>query len=283
MSQQSTDQEFDHLERLQKVLANRGVTSRRKAEDLITAGRVAVDGEIVRELGAKVDPHNARIEVDGELVPPAGRRYIMLNKPPGYITTLSDERGRRTVQDLVQVPERVVPVGRLDRPTEGLLLMMNDGELAYRIMHPKFEIEKEYEVHLDGVPPRRVLDMVAEGVTIDGQRTVPTFVRPVRQTEEGTVVRLGIHEGRNRIVRRIFETVDYPVIRLIRVRIGPVQLGNLRRGEWRDLTAGELQQLQEAADSAARRVRDARRPPARDGSRRRPERGRHPERRRPRD
>lgn len=233
-------------ERLQKVLAHAGVASRRKAEDLIAAGRVSIDGKVVTELGTRVDPKHASIAVDGQPVHIETDRYIMLNKPSGYITTMQDERGRRTVMELVDVRERVVPVGRLDRPTEGLLLMTNDGELANRIMHPRYEIEKVYDAELDGVPPPRVLDLIQRGVTVDGERTVPTSLKPLRQTEFGTLVRIGLHEGRNRIVRRIFDSVDYPVVKLTRVRVGPLQLGTLKRGAWRDLRESELEQLRDA-------------------------------------
>lgn len=237
-----------NAERLQKVLANRGVASRRKAEELIVEGRVSVDGEVVRELGTKVDPDRADITVDGKRVRSQTLRYIMLNKPAGYITTMADERGRRTVRDLVDVPEAVKPVGRLDRQTEGLLLFTNDGEVAHRVMHPRFEVEKEYVALLDGVPPPEALERMRRGLTIDGERTVPTMVRPVKQTEDGTVVRITIHEGRNRIVRRLFDAIGYPAITLSRTRIGPLQIGNIPRGSWRDLTPGELSQLFEAVE-----------------------------------
>ncbi len=233
-------------ERLQKVLAASGVASRRASEQLILDGRVRVDGAVVSELGTKVDTSVSTIEVDGRAIRSPRIRYIMLNKPSGYITTLADERGRRSVADLVDVPERVVPVGRLDRPTEGLLLLTNDGEVAHRVMHPRYEIEKEYTVLLDGFPPASVLDRVRQGITIDDVRTVPEEVRPLRQTRDGLLLRVTIHEGRNRIVRRMFDAVNYPVLRLVRTRIGPLQLGILSKGTWRDLTTGEVEQLRQA-------------------------------------
>lgn len=237
-------------ERLQRVLAARGVASRRKAEEMIQNGRVRVDGRVVTKLGTRVNPHTQRIEVDGKQIAEPRYRYILLNKPSGYITTMSDERGRRTVMELVQVPERVVPVGRLDRPTEGLLLLTNDGELAHRVMHPSYEVEKEYEVLVDGDPPPEVIERLRRGVTVDGEKTVPTLVRPLRMTEDGTLLRFVIQEGRNRIVRRMFEAVNYPVLKLRRTRIGPLQLGSIRRGAWRDLTQGELAQIREAVGMA---------------------------------
>ncbi|RIK38226.1 MAG: rRNA pseudouridine synthase [Chloroflexi bacterium] len=247
------------MERLQRVLASRGVASRRKAEELITSGRVRVDGKVVRELGVQVDPERQKIEVDGKLLPIYRHRYILLNKPAGYITTTSDERDRRTVMDLVQVSEPVVPVGRLDRPTEGLLLLTNDGDVAYRLTHPRFEIDKEYEALLDGHPPAAVLERVRRGIVIDGERASPSSVRPIKNLDEGTVVRIVLHEGRNRIVRRMFEEVGYPVLKLVRTRIGPLQLGSIPRGKWRDITDGELEQLREALHLGEEDVATARR------------------------
>jgi 23S rRNA pseudouridine2605 synthase len=234
------------MERLHKVLAARGVASRRKAEQMIADGRVSVDGEVVRTLGFRVDPEKQSIAVDGKPVRREGKRYIMLNKPQGYITTARDERGRRTVLDLVDVPERVVPVGRLDRPTTGLLLLTNDGELANRIAHPRYELEKEYEVLLDGHPPRPTLDQLSDGVMIDGQRVKPKAVWAVSNQPDGTVLRIVIHEGRNRIVRRMMEQVGYNVLQLARVRLGPLVLQGIPKGGWRDLTPGELAQIWEA-------------------------------------
>ena len=233
-------------ERLQKVLAAAGVASRRASERLIVDGRVRVDGEIVTELGTKVNPSEARIEVDGQPIRSQRTRYVMLNKPSGYITTLADERGRRTVAGLVDTPERLVPVGRLDRPTQGLLLFTNDGELANRIMHPRYGIAKEYLVLVDGFPPPEVIQELRDGLNIGGQRTLPDEVRPLRESREGLLLKVVIQEGRNRIVRRMFEAVNYPVLRLVRTRVGPIQLGNLPRGAWRDLNASELALLQEA-------------------------------------
>lgn len=234
------------MERLQRVISASGLASRRRAEDFIRDGRVRVDGVVVTEMGVKVDPLTQKIELDGKIIPTQRMRYIMLNKPSGYITTMSDERDRRTVMDLVEVGERVVPVGRLDRLTEGLLLLTNDGDVAHRVMHPRYRIEKEYEALLDGHPPRAVLDKLMRGVVIEGEPARPTMIKPVRITDDGTIVRIALHEGRNRIVRRMFESVNYPVLKLRRVRIGPLHLGNIQRGRWRDLTDGELQQLREA-------------------------------------
>ena len=234
------------MERLQRVLSASGLASRRRAEELIREGRVRVDGQVVTEMGVKVDPLSQKIELDGKIIPQQRMRYLLLNKPSGYITTTADERGRRTVMDLIDVSERVVPVGRLDRPTEGLLLLTNDGDVAHRVMHPRYNIEKEYEALLDGHPPREVLDRLSRGVVIDGEPAKPTMLKPVKNIDDGTVVRIALHEGRNRIVRRMFESVNYPVLKLRRVRIGPLHLGTIPRGTWRELTDGELVQLREA-------------------------------------
>ncbi len=253
-------------ERLQKVLAAAGVASRRASEKLIAEGRVRVDGTVVTEMGTKVDPDAVRIEVDGQQVRSQRPRYIMLNKPSGYITTLADERGRRTVAELVETAERVVPVGRLDRPTQGLLLFTNDGELANRVMHPAHQIAKEYLVLADGFPPPEVIRELREGINIDGTRTAPDEVRPLQETQDGLLLKVVIQEGRNRIVRRMFEAVNYPVLRLVRTRIGPIQLGNLPRGAWRDLNPSELELLRDAVGLLHR--------PAEDRDRRHERRGR---------
>lgn len=271
------------MERLQRVLASSGIASRRKAEQLIAEGRVSVDGRVVRDLGTRVDPERQRIEVDGRPVRWERRRYIMLNKPTGYITTAADERGRRTVLDLVDVPERVVPVGRLDRKTSGLLLLTNDGELQFRVTHPRFELEKEYEVLVDGHPPPDVLEQLRRGVTVDGEKVATRGVRPLRNEEAGTVLRITIHEGRNRIVRRMLERVGYPALKLARVRVGPLHVKGVPVGGWRDLTPGELEQLQEAVGlrglAPEQPEHRQSRPPPRRGGPRRQEQERERERR----
>jgi len=236
----------NRMERLQRVLAERGVASRRKAEELIRAGRVSVDGKVVTELGTKVDPERAVIRVDGEIVRPQRKRYILLHKPRGYITTTRDERGRWTVMDLVQVPERVYPVGRLDRDTEGLLLLTNDGDLANRVMHPRFELVKEYHVYTPVRPSPATLERLRKGIAIEGRRVVPEEVRPLRETPEGVIVKIVLHEGRYHIVRRLMQAAGIPVNRLRRVRIGPLSIAGLPVGAWRDLTPGELATLFEA-------------------------------------
>jgi len=229
-------------ERLQKVLARVGIGSRRVCEDLIAEGRVLVDGEMA-VLGRRVDPETALIEVDGA---PVGVRpdlvHYVLNKPAGVVTTSDDPQGRPTVVGLVPNEPRVFPVGRLDVDTEGLLLLTNDGELAHRLTHPSYGVEKEYVAEVEGLPTRAVLRRLREGVELDDGPTAParaTLVDP-------SVVRLTIHEGRNRQVRRMCEAVGHSVVRLVRTRIGPLADRSLAPGAWRELTGDEVRSLQRA-------------------------------------
>ena len=233
-------------ERLQRVLAGAGIASRRKAEELITSGRVTVDGEVVTQLGTRVDPRRARIEVDGKRVRRQPFRYVVMNKPSGFITTTSDERNRRTVMELLPPEPRLVPVGRLDRDTEGLLLFTNDGEVANRVMHPRYELTKEYLVLTPSKPSERIMQRVRDGVAIDNKRVVPHEFRIVRETVEGVLLSIVVHEGMNRIVRRIMESAGIEVIRLSRVRVGPLSVAGIRRGGYRELTPGELASLMES-------------------------------------
>ena len=229
-------------ERLQKVLARVGIGSRRVCEDLIGEGRVRVDGEMA-VLGRRVDPETALIEVDG--APVGGRPdlvHYVLNKPAGVVTTADDPQGRPTVVGLVPDEPRVFPVGRLDVDTEGLLLLTNDGELAHRLTHPSYGVEKEYVAEVEGLPTRAVLRRLREGVELDDGPTAParaTLVDP-------SVVRLTIHEGRNRQVRRMCEAVGHSVVRLVRTRIGPLADRSLAPGAWRELTGDEVRSLQRA-------------------------------------
>ncbi len=226
-------------ERLQKVLAAAGVASRRHSEALITAGRVRVDGRVVTELGSRVEPTVQRIEVDGQPLPaPAGHNFIMLNKPMGYVSTASDPQGRETVFDLLPRETRLFSVGRLDRDTEGLLLFTDDGDLAYRVTHPRFGLEKEYRIWTVS-PTREEMDALASGVRLSDGLTAPARVETWQEGRD-TLVGLTIHEGRNRQVRRMFEALGLPIYRLVRTRVGPLRLGDLRSGEWRILGAGEV-------------------------------------------
>ena len=229
-------------ERLQKVLARVGIGSRRVCEDLIAEGRVTVDGEVA-VLGRRVDVETALIELDGA---PIGVRpdlvHYLLNKPAGMVTTADDPQGRPTVVGLVPAEPRVFPVGRLDVDTEGLLLLTNDGELAHRLTHPSFGVEKEYVAELEGSPSRAALRRLREGVELDDGTTAPARAALL----EPSVVRLTVHEGRNRQVRRMCDAVGHPVVRLIRTRIGPLADRSLAPGAWRELTGDEVRSLQRA-------------------------------------
>ena len=232
----------DTGERLQKVLAAVGFGSRRACEELIAEGRVTVDGDVAT-LGRRVDPETARIEVDGVPVSVRpGLVHYLLNKPAGVVTTASDPQGRTTVVDLVPPEPRVFPVGRLDAATEGLLLLTNDGDLAHRLTHPSFGVEKEYLAEVATPPTRGELRRLREGVDLDDGRTAPAKVTLVPPR----AVRITIHEGRNRQVRRMLDAVGHPVVRLVRTRIGPLADRRLKPGDWRPLTHAEVRSLEEA-------------------------------------
>jgi len=235
-------------ERLQRVLARAGLGSRRACEELIRAGRVTVDDEVAH-LGQRVDPGAARVAVDGRPVPvrPDLVCYL-LNKPAGVITTARDERGRPCVVDLVPPEPRVFPVGRLDADTEGLLVLTNDGELAQRLTHPSFGVEKEYLASVEGPVPPGALRRLRQGVDLPDGRTAPARVS---QPAPG-LLRLVVHEGRNRQVRRMCEAVGHPVRRLVRVRIGPLVDRSLPPGGWRRLSPEEVRLLGQAAGPGAR-------------------------------
>jgi len=221
------------------VLAAAGVASRRACEELIGAGRVRVNGNVA-EVGARVDPEIDVLEVDGALVPVRpGLAYYLLNKPAGVVSTAKDTHGRPTVIDLVPAEPRVVPVGRLDADTEGLLLLTNDGELTHRLTHPSFGVEKEYLAEVEGRPARGTLRRLREGVELDDGPTAPAKASLLADN----VVRLVIHEGRNRQVRRMCEAVGHPVVRLVRTRIGPITDTTLAPGEWRALSGEEVRAL----------------------------------------
>ena len=238
-------------ERLQKVLARAGMGSRRSCERLIVEGRVIVDGERAT-IGEKVDPDHARVEVDGVPIGVAeGLVYYLLNKPGDVVSTAADPQGRQTVVDLVPDEPRVYPVGRLDRDTEGLIILTNDGDLANRLTHPRFEVPKEYLVHVSGRPSREALRVLREGVDLEDGITAPARVSVVtgadRGRSAGVALRLVIHEGRNRQVRRMCEAVGHPVLRLVRTRIGPLVDHSLRPGDVRPLTTSEVRSLERAS------------------------------------
>jgi 23S rRNA pseudouridine2605 synthase len=229
-------------ERLQKVLARAGIGSRRAVEALIADGRVKVNGDVAA-LGRRVDPEADLIEVDGAAVGTApGLVYRLLNKPAGVVSTASDPEGRPTVVELVPDEPRVVPVGRLDTDTEGLLLLTNDGTLHHRLTHPSFGIDKEYLAEVQGEPTPQVLKRLRNGVDLEDGPTAPAQASLLAPN----LLRLVIHEGRNRQVRRMCDAVGHPVKRLVRVRIGPLADGKLAQGEWRDLTPDEVRALERA-------------------------------------
>jgi 23S rRNA pseudouridine2605 synthase len=233
-------------ERLQKVLARAGFGSRRVCDDLIADGRVTVDGEPAI-LGQRVHSATEKVEVDGVLVPTAaGLVYYLLNKPAGVITSAADPQGRPTVVDLVPDEPRVFPVGRLDLATEGLLILTNDGDLAFALAHPSHGVDKEYLVELDGEPGPGALRSLRQGVQLDDGLTAPARVGVMGPG----VIRIVIHEGRNRQVRRMFEAVGHPVQRLVRTRIGPISDSTLSPGAWRTLSIAEVRSLAVSAHRA---------------------------------
>jgi 23S rRNA pseudouridine2605 synthase len=236
-------------ERLQKVLARTGFGSRRTCETLIASGRVTVNGHRA-ELGRRVDAERDHVEVDGVPVSVrAGLVYYVLNKPAGVVTTASDPQGRPTVVELVPNEPRVFPVGRLDVDTEGLLLLTNDGELTHRLTHPRFGVEKEYIAHVEGRVSRQAIRRLRDGVELDDGVTAPAQASNVAPD----IVRLTIHEGRNRQVRRMCEAVGHPVRRLVRTRIGSLTDRRLKPGTWRELTVEEVRALERASAGGARR------------------------------
>jgi 23S rRNA pseudouridine2605 synthase len=266
-------------QRLQKILSQAGVASRRAAEKLIADGRLTLNGKTVSEMGTKADADTDDIRVDGRrLHAPERKRYILLNKPAGYVSTRSDPQRRRTVIDLLHgVREYVYPVGRLDYDTEGLLLLTNDGDLAARLTHPRHGVERSYEARVAGIPDAEALRQLRDGIPLDGRRTLPAEAtlmnRPPRggskdprPREREGVLQITIREGRNRQVRRMLEAVGHPVRALARTRIGPLTDRRLKPGAWRELTAEEVTTLRALANRPAptpppRRPRPAARRP----------------------
>ncbi len=231
--------------RLNRFLARAGVASRRAADRLISSGSVCVNGSAVTDLGAQVDPESDSVVVDGRPVAlPEVLTYLVLNKPAGYVVTLSDPQGRPTVVDLIGgVGASVVPVGRLDAQTEGLLIFTDDGDLAHRVAHPSFELDKVYEVVARGVLSEADRVRLEAGIELDGRVTAPADVRMLSCSRNTTIAEITIHEGRKRQVRRMFEAVGHPVRALKRTRVGPIALGDLRSGRWRLMSADELRDL----------------------------------------
>lgn len=233
--------------RLQKYLAECGVASRREAEKLILAGRVRVNG-VVAAIGQQIDADSDKIEVDGAAVAQQRLVYIVLNKPRDVVTTAKDTHGRKTVLDLVGgAGARVFPVGRLDMDVEGALLLTNDGELAHRLMHPKFEVEKTYLAWVSGRMTQEAAAELASGVELEDGPTAPAKVVMMRQGQEATLIRLTLHEGRKREVKRMCEAVGHPVKTLRRVEFGGIDVSGMREGEWRHLSREEVESLRRHA------------------------------------
>jgi 23S rRNA pseudouridine2605 synthase len=229
-------------ERLQKVLAKAGIASRRQAEDLIRKGRIRVDGEVVTEMGVRVNPNSQKIECDGiPVTAPEKKIYILLHKPAGILSTVHDPQGRAIVTDLLpDVNERVYPVGRLDFNTEGALLLTNDGELAQKVLHPSHEVKKTYVAKVKGRPDREKLAALSRGINLDGRKTWPADIEVLHADPQMTTIKIIIHEGRKRQVRKMFGAVGHPVLHLQRIAYGQLQLGDLAPGKYRILGPDDI-------------------------------------------
>lgn len=234
------------MERLQKIISQAGIASRRDAEVLITSGKVAVNGTVVTELGTKVNPLKDKVSVNGKLIRNEKPVYVMINKPRGVISTMEDPQGRRKVSDLVSdIPERIYPVGRLDYNTEGLLLMTNDGALTHGLLHPSRKIFKTYIAKVHGRTPEEKIDLLRIGIKLTDGVTAPANIQVLEFDSERnlTSLEVTIHEGKNRQIRRMFEAIGYPVKQLKRVKFAFLTLAGLRRGQYRFLTNDEVAEL----------------------------------------
>lgn len=230
--------------RLNKFLSNSGVASRRKCDELIKEGKVFVNGKQVKELGTVVNEKKDKVTVEGKVISlPSSFVYIKLNKPKGYACSASDEKGRKTIYDLIDCDERLFSIGRLDYDTEGLIILTNDGDFANKVAHPKYNIEKEYRVTIEGDIKESELAVMRKGVVIDGERMPSARVEKLSQDDKYTKLSVVINEGQNRQVRRMFEAIGKSIRLLKRVRIGQVRLGGLSRGDYKDLTEEELNLL----------------------------------------
>ncbi|WP_202076866.1 pseudouridine synthase [Caldalkalibacillus salinus] len=242
------------MERLQKILARSGVASRRKSEQLILEGRVSVDGHTVTELGTKVNPDQVDIKVDGQPIVEESTVYYLFHKPTGVITSVHDPQGRKVVLDYFQdINQRIYPIGRLDFDTSGLLLLTNDGALAHKLMHPSFHVIKGYLATVSRHPSEAALECLRKGVTLEDGPTAPAEVKRISDDHKQvrSTIKISIHEGRNRQVRRMFEQIGHPVIKLHRETYGFLQLHNLKSGQYRSLTPKEVNNLKELASNQA--------------------------------
>lgn len=240
----------DNKIRLQKYLAECGVASRRKSEELIAAGKVKVNGKLAC-IGDKVNPKSDKVTVSGKRVKAVNKSvYLMLNKPRGFITTMKDEKDRKCVSELVKdVGTRVYPVGRLDRESEGLLIMTNDGDFANALTHPSKHVPKTYRVTIRPEITKEQLKIFADGMEIEGKKTLPADIKVLEEQENRTVVEVTIYEGRNRQIRRMFEALGIEVARLKRIKVGNLKLGMLKQGSYRELTSAEVEALLELSKS----------------------------------
>lgn len=231
--------------RLQKYMAKCGIASRRKSEEIILEGRVKVNDIFVKELGVTINPKKDIVKVDNKIIKlEENKIYIMLNKPKGYVTTVKDKHSEKIVLDLINgVKERIYPVGRLDVDTTGLLLLTNDGDLAYKLTHPSYEIPKKYIALVKGIPNNKKLYKFRKGLKIDGRMTAEAYIKILKRNRDTSLLEISIHEGRNRQVRKMCKYIGHPVIQLERVAIGKLELGNLGIGEWRYLTSKEIEYL----------------------------------------
>ncbi|APF28646.1 pseudouridine synthase family protein [Clostridium sporogenes] len=228
-------------ERLQKYMASCGVASRRKCEDIILEGRVEVNGIKIKELGTKIISGKDIIKVDGNIIKPEENKiYILLNKPKGYVCTAKDEKGRKTILDLVKVKERIYPIGRLDMDTSGIIILTNDGEIYNKIIHPKFEKIKTYKAKVKGIMKKDHIELFKKGIDIGDYITAPATLEIFKTNKDTSEIIIKIHEGKNRQVRRMCKSIEHPVIDLDRISIGNISKGDLKLGEWRYLTKKEI-------------------------------------------
>ncbi len=235
------------MQRLQKFMARSGVASRRKSEGIIKEGRVKVNGKVITELGMKIDPKKDEIRVDNKIIKQEQFKYILLNKPAGYITTTDDPKGRNTVMDLINVKERIYPVGRLDYDTTGLLLLTNNGEVANKVMHPSYQIDKEYLTTISGTLSEKDVELLENGVKLSDGITAPAEVEIVVEYSNRSIVKITIHEGRKNQIKRMFKKLGYNVQELKRIKIGPLTLDSeLKSGRYRFLTKAEEKKLKRA-------------------------------------
>lgn len=240
------------LQRLQKIIAEMGITSRRKAEGLILEGRVTVNGKVAG-IGMKADPLKDHVKVDGKLLTrPEKKVYLVFNKPRGVVTSLSDPEGRPTVHDFLKgIRERVFPVGRLDYDSEGMLLLTNDGDFSHAVLHPSKKIPKTYLAKIKGALDQDAMEKLRTGIKLDGVLTAPAKARFIRKTENNSWIEMTIYEGRKRQIRRMLERVGHPVIRLMRIRIDGIEMGSLKPGKYRPLSEAEMKRIQREIEMGA--------------------------------